>query len=121
MTGAHHPAPGGDPNGGGAAPDDEGGGAPDDGPVVLDIGDDVGALVARLGRGRAGTELHVRRDGDAGTVHTGVRERTAGADPVTVAVFPELVEGTYDVLDERGTARWRATIVGGRLTEIDLR
>ena len=46
------------------------------GPAVLDIGGDIGALVATMNHGEAGTELYLRPVHDpATTVHTGVWER----------------------------------------------
>ena len=46
------------------------------GPPVLDIGGDIGALVATMDDGTAGTELFLRPDHDpTTTVHTGVWER----------------------------------------------
>ena len=38
-----------------------------------------------------------------------------------VAVFPQLVEGRYDLLDAVGEPMLALTITGGRITELDLR
>ncbi len=92
------------------------------GPAVLDIGGDIGALVATMNHGRAGTELYLRPVQDpATTVHTGVWERVDAGPVVTVALFPELREGSYHLLDERGAAVRRVEIVGGEVATIDLR
>jgi hypothetical protein len=92
------------------------------GAPVLDIGGDVGALVATTNHGTGGTELYLRPDNDpATTVHTGVWERNDARPPVTAAVFPELREGIYHVLDEHGAAVRTVEINGGEVATIDLR
>jgi hypothetical protein len=94
---------------------------PPGGPVVVDIGGDVGALIVRLDRTRLGTELHLRRDGWAHTVHTGVWDRPLGDRRVTVAVYPALGEGSYQILDRDGAVVRTVGVEGGRVTELDLR
>lgn len=89
---------------------------------VLDIGDDVGALVVVVDDAEEGTELFVRRDGqEARGLHTGVWTRHHRGGHVTAAVFGELVEGRYWVLDADGSDRRPVEIRGGELTELDLR
>jgi hypothetical protein len=93
------------------------GGAP-----VIDIGGDIGALVATVDPGTVGTELHLRSEHDPPVaVHTGVWERMLGARTVTAAVFAELVEGRYWVLDDAGQPVIPVTITGGELAQVDLR
>ena len=94
---------------------------PPGGPVVVDIGGDVGALIVQLDRELLGTELHLRQDGWTHTVHTGVWDRPLGDQMVTVAVYPALVEGTYEVLGRDGGVRRVVGIEGGRVAELDLR
>jgi ABC-type Zn2+ transport system substrate-binding protein/surface adhesin len=94
---------------------------PQGGPVVVDIGGDVGALIVRLDRALLGSELHLRQDGWTHTVHTGVWDRPLGADMVTVAVYPALVEGTYEILGRDGAVRRVVGIEGGQVAELDLR
>ena len=92
------------------------------GAPVLDIGGDVGALVARMGPDAAGTELFLRPEADpSSTVHTGVWHRLHTNSALTAAVFLELPAGTYAVLDADGTAVRTVAIVGGEVAEIDLR
>jgi hypothetical protein len=92
------------------------------GSPVLDIGGDVGALIATMDERAAGSELFVRPDHDPRTtVHTGVWERVHDGETVTAAVFPELAAGTYHVLDERGAALRTVEIRGGAVVTIDLR
>ena len=92
------------------------------GPAVLDIGGDIGALVATMSATSVGTELYLRPVHDPETaVHTGVWERVQAGPVVTVALFPELREGTYHLLDERGAPVRSVEIVGGEVATIDLR
>ncbi|MGZ4709053.1 MAG: phospholipase [Acidimicrobiales bacterium] len=89
--------------------------------MVVDIGGDVGALIVRLDRQLVGAELHLRQDGWTRTVHTGVWDRPLGDRLVTVAVYPALVEGSYQILDRDGSVRRTVRIDGGRVAELDLR
>jgi hypothetical protein len=92
------------------------------GPPVLDIGGDIGAMVVLMDPAAAGSELHLRSADESPTfVHTGVWTRPHGTATVTAAVFPELVAGTYWVLDTDGHDVRPVVIGGGELTEIDLR
>jgi hypothetical protein len=93
------------------------GGAP-----VIDIGDDIGALVVFVDDADEGTELFLRPDREpASTVHTGVWTRHHRGGHVTAAVFGELVEGSYWVLDADGSDRFSVEIRGGELTQVDVR
>jgi hypothetical protein len=92
------------------------------GPPVLDIGGDIGALVVLMDPARAGTELFLRSDHEPPIdVHTGVWTRPHRDAAVTAALFPELLAGRYAVLDHDGHAVRSVVIVGGELTEVDLR
>jgi hypothetical protein len=92
------------------------------GPAVLDIGGDIGALVATMPSRSVGTELYLRpEDNPSTTVHTGVWERHHAGPGVTAAVFLELRQGTYQVLDEHGAPVRAIEIVGGEVATIDLR
>ena len=88
---------------------------------MVDIGGDVGALIVRLDRELLGTELHLRQDGWTHTVHTGVWDRPLGDRMVTVAVYPALVQGTYESSTASARVRRIVTIEGGQVTELDLR
>jgi hypothetical protein len=90
------------------------------GPVVLDIGDDRGALIVYLDRGRIGTELHVRRPGQVATTHTGVWERRVGARRPVAAVFSSLAAGTYSIVGDDGGQWATVDIDGGVVTETAL-
>ena len=96
------------------------------GPPVLDIGADIGALVATMDPSAVGTELHLRSEHEPPiSIHTGVWRRTfpggPGPDELTAAVFAELLEGTYWALDPAGNDLIRVDIRGGELASIDLR
>ncbi len=92
------------------------------GAAVIDIGGDVGAMVAVMDAEADGTELFLRPiDDPTRTVHTGVWTRHQNGDHVTAALFCELQAGSYWVLGPDGSARLAVDIVGGELTELDLR
>jgi hypothetical protein len=96
--------------------------APQCGPVVFDIGDDIGALIVYLDEVLEGTEVPIEWDRNPDKdVHTGVWRRSVGADSVVVAVYPELIEGRYRVPALGGHAGRDVDIVGGQVAEIDLR
>ena len=84
-------------------------GPPKGGPVVVDIGGEVGALIAHLDDRLWGEELFLRPTADPST------------PDAVVAVFPALVEGRYAVLDGAGTPTTEILITGGVVTELDLR
>ncbi len=92
------------------------------GPTVLDIGGDIGAMIVTMKAETAGTELHLRSEHEPPiTIHTGVWRRGFGEQVSTTAVFAELVEGRYWVLDSSGADLRQVEIRGGALTSIDLR
>ena len=95
--------------------------APAGGPVVLEIGDTVGALIVELDRSLIGHELHVRRVHESGsTTHTGIWERSLVERTVTVAVFAELEAGHYDVFDLAGAVVMTVAVQAGEVTETSL-
>ncbi len=72
--------------------------ARDSGPLVLDIGGEVGALVIEAPAGAAGREIEISPRGDpARRQHNVVRARAAGHGIRYAAVFPALPAGTYVV------------------------
>lgn len=90
-----------------------------DGRAVLDIGADVGALLAHTTEALAGQELEVST-GDAATarIHTLVRERRAGGRRFFAALFPALTAGRYTLWHRGRPVSTPMTIVGGEITEI---
>lgn len=92
------------------------------GPPILDIGGNIGALVATMDPDTAGTELHLRSEHRPPiNIHTGVWHRSFDGVTTTAAVFAELVEGNYWVLDPTGSPIRRVTIRGAEVASIDLR
>jgi hypothetical protein len=93
---------------------------PAGGPVVLDIGDDVGALIVYvIGDDVVGHELHVRRVGSsAGTTHTGIWRRNIADRDDVIAIFPELIAGNYEVLNLQGGVSGTTFVPGGAIAEM---
>jgi hypothetical protein len=118
MTGHGH----GHDHGRGRPPWTAGEQPPAGGPVMLDIGGEVGALIVHLGAERIGSELHLRPAGTSehGT-HTGIWERTLGGRPAVVAVYGSVASGRYDLVDDDGHVLATAAVEGGRVAEVDLR
>src|SRR5262249_29781934 len=95
--------------------------APDE-HVVLDIGDDVGALVLYTPPEFRGREIEVSPVGDdAERVHTEVLERVVNGSTLLAAVYPRLRAGDYRIWIDQPGLRDRFTITGGAVTEADWR
>ncbi|HEX2783795.1 MAG TPA: hypothetical protein VHN36_09435 [Ilumatobacteraceae bacterium] len=96
--------------------------APKGGPVVMDIGGDIGGLIVRLDDALEGTELPIEFADDPNRdIHTGVWRRSLGGETVVVAVYPELREGSYRIHSGEHHAGAQLQITGGRVAELDLR
>jgi len=92
------------------------------GAVVLDIGDDVGALVLYTGEELRGREIEVSPKGrDAWRVHTAIRERQANGRTMFAGVYLALPADDYTIWRDRTTPAGEVTIVGGAVTEADWR
>ena len=93
------------------------------GPVVLDIGGDIGALLVYLPESFAGTEIYISvADGSDPFTHTGVHPRGEGEHRRQTAVYPELTTGDYQ-LRHPGDGSALGPVVhvqGGALAELDL-
>jgi hypothetical protein len=85
--------------------------------VVLDIGDDVGALVLYTPPELHGQEIDVSPLGSAGRVHAAVLERSCNGQTVYAATYPELAVGDYQVWCA-GSPRFR--VEAGAVTEVRL-
>jgi hypothetical protein len=90
-------------------------------PIVLDIGEDIGALIVYAGPELCGREIEVSPKGNAARrTHTEMLPRTVAGQPVWAAVFPALAAGDHslwrDVLTDEDV-----TIVGGAIVEVDWR
>ncbi|HET7487215.1 MAG TPA: hypothetical protein VFJ85_04755 [Acidimicrobiales bacterium] len=89
---------------------------------VLDVGGEVGALVVHLAAVPAGGELEAQPAGRPGRrFHTGVHLRPVAGHLGPVALFPEVVEGAYQVLGEDHLPLAVVDVAGGRVTTLDLR
>jgi hypothetical protein len=68
------------------------------GSVVLDIGGDVGALIAFLPESFAGTEVYISvADGSDPFTHTGVHARGTSEHRRQTAIYPQLTTGDYQL------------------------
>jgi hypothetical protein len=89
---------------------------------LLDIGGDVGALVVYLAQPTPSGELEACPAGrPADRFHTGVHLRAVGRDAVPVAVFPEVADGAYELLDDDRSPMALVHVTGGQVSEVDLR
>ena len=89
---------------------------------LLDIGGDVGALLVYLDGVTPSGELEACPAGrpDA-RFHTGVHLRELGGASVAVAVFPQVTEGSYQLVDGAGLPVALVRVRGGQVVEHDLR
>lgn len=90
--------------------------------VVLDIGDDVGALVLYTPASHAGREIEVSPAGDDGRrTHTGVLPRRLGSRTCYAAVYPALRAGLWRIWTDDRSLPDQVTVSGGIVTEVDCR
>src|SRR5271167_383624 len=90
--------------------------------VVLDIGQDVGALIIYTKAELRGREIEVSpQGGSARRVHVEVLERRINGRPVFAAVFPGLRAGDYDIWGKPPAPSGTVTIVGGEVAAVDWR
>jgi hypothetical protein len=91
------------------------------GPVLLDVGGNVGALLVTMPTSLQGVEIEIRRQqpGDhSHLTHVEVLPRPTPAGLVTCAVFPQLTQGRYELYERpSGPVRLRVTITGGQVTQ----
>ncbi len=95
------------------------------GSVVLDIGGDIGALIAYLPESFAGTEIDISvADGSKPFTHTGVHPRVApNGNRRLTAVYPELTTGDYQLWHPNDGVPLGPVVHvdGGAVAELDLR
>lgn len=90
--------------------------------VVLDIGEDLGALIVHTTPEFHGVEIHLSRSGeDDRRQHKEVLERRAGGEPAFTAVFDALPAGRYTVWVEDQPLARGVRITGAGITELDWR
>jgi hypothetical protein len=93
------------------------------GPVLLDIGGDVGALVVTMPAALVGIEVEINRVDIAGAQlahrpHVAVVSRPAAAGLVPSLVFGQLVEGRYELYQRPGgPVELTVEVHGGLVTE----
>lgn len=92
------------------------------GTVVLDIGEQTGALVLYTGPDRLGDEIHIGPAGrpDVARTHSAVRERRLPRGLRYCAVYPGLPAGDYTVWTAAGAAATTVSVEGGLVTEATL-
>lgn len=93
------------------------------GPVVLDIGGDVGAIVVAMPETMADVEIEIRPVGAscrAHHTHVGVVARSVGGRTIWSAVFPELREGRYELYERvwEGRPQLIVDVSGGEVTQV---
>ena len=89
--------------------------------VVLDIGQDIGALIIYTDAELRGREIEVSPRGVAKRVHVEVLERRINDRPVFAAVFPGLRADDYDIWENPPNSSGIVTIVGGEVATVDWR
>ena len=89
-----------------------------EGPVVLDVGGDVGALVLIAGAELDQAEIEISAVGQPRTgQHVAVHPRQVGGRVVHAAVYPDLTRGVYELWDSAGRAALTVRIEGGQVTQ----
>ena len=89
------------------------------GSVVLDLGDNVGALVLETPAALLGREIEISPGGAAtavGRTHSLVRERRTASGTSYAAVYPGLAAGRYLIWRRTDTPLGKVTIDGGTVT-----
>lgn len=88
--------------------------------VVLDIGQDIGALIIYTDAELRGREIEVSPLGSTATrVHVEVLERRVNGRQIFAAVFPKLRAGCYDIWQTPPKPSGTASILGGEVTAVD--
>lgn len=91
-------------------------------PALLDIGQDIGALVLYTGAELRDKEIEVSPTGDdAKRVHTAIHERRVNGRTIFAGIYPALREGDYTIWGESGQPAGHVTITGGKVAKVDWR
>lgn len=90
------------------------------GPVVLDLGDGIGAAVLRTPEDMVGHEIHISPVGEDERRHhvEVLPRRTPGGSLLCAAVFPGLPEGDWTVWREDGKPALVVEVLAGRVSEV---
>jgi hypothetical protein len=90
--------------------------------VVLDIGEDRGALILHTDPGMHGVEVEISPERhDEHRSHKQVLERSIGGRPAFTAVFDDLAAGTYALWTDGRTRARGVAVEAGSVTELDWR
>jgi hypothetical protein len=94
------------------------------GSVLLDIGEDVGAVVVAMPPGMEGVEVEIRPDlaasGHVHHPHVAVVNRPVEGGQLPSLVFPEVREGSYGLyLKETAVRRLTLSVAGGQVTSAE--
>jgi hypothetical protein len=89
--------------------------------LVLDIGEDIGALILFANESCLGAEIDITPIGmeRSHKIHTMIRRRRAVDREFVAGVYPELRSGTYTLWGLDGRALGDVVIAGGEVTEFD--
>ena len=88
------------------------------GPAVLDIGGDIGALVLYTPAELLGAEIHIAAlDNPAQHTHSQVHQRIVNGRTLYAAVYPALPQGRYQLATPDAQGPPQVTINGGQVTE----
>ncbi len=92
------------------------------GPVVLDLGSGVGALIVHTAPGLLGAEVELSPAGDDEMrQHKQVLQRPLGGSTATVLVYDNLPEGDYTLWLDGAEPVRGIHVTGGRVAELDRR
>ena len=86
------------------------------GSVVLDLGEDVGALILDAPTELTGREIEISPSGGGHHTHSLVRERNTGQGTMYAAVYPGLAAAEYTVWLNADTPAGKVTVRGGQAT-----
>ena len=88
--------------------------------VVLDIGDDIGALILHTHAEMLGVEVEISASGeDDRRSHKDVLEREISGRPAYTAVFDNVREGTYTLWIDDVACERDVIVGGGAVSELD--
>jgi|SRR5579875_94100 len=89
--------------------------------LVLEIGGDVGALIVYTGPGCDGRQLDLTPSGSPRShhLHNVVRRRTTPAGEVVfAAVFPQVLQGRYDLWGDGDSPVAELVVTGGQVSVV---
>src|SRR5262249_45090375 len=90
--------------------------------VVLELGDELGALVVYTDASLLHTEIEISADGDDHErSHKDVLERVVAGRSLYAAVFDNVPAGEYTLWHRDGARARGVTVVGGAVAELDWR